>query len=144
MLFFVSGLAAMFSICFFGYKKYGNEIHMASHVIRSTISHKFILYVLKKWDLIPVKTSEGYIIPYMLGTEHYHLFLENNIGRGPMITNVIADGDVYTTTFKKFYGTNTSIKNQNITPAKLGINTIEVHTAFGKKLRFESDDHITL
>ena len=112
----------------------------------SYLKFKMMIYCLNKWDLIPTKTQHGYVIPYIIGTKHYHMFVEDSKKlMKPIICSVVVDDDiVWTDEFRKFMGYNENINYQNLTPYKLGYTKINIKTVTGRSYSFDSHQHIKL
>ncbi len=110
------------------------------------LEHKVRERLLQRWQLIPAKTQGGYLIPYFIGTQHYHLFVEDDKRKkSHLITKVVIDNDtVWTEDFRKLLGHNGKMSQQKVTPGKLGFENVEVQLATGKKKVYTKDDHIDL
>lgn len=137
-----------FLICIFGFYKIFKEKEKIKIVISGTMNYiefRMMSFLLQRYNLVPEKINGGYIIPYIIGTEHYHMFVEDNKTiKKPLITKVIADGNIFTDPFKKLLGHNGTLKNSSITPSKLGFENIEVYLVSGKKRNYSLDDLIDL
>ena len=128
-----------------------NKIRMLVSGTYDYCNFRIMTYFLRKCQMLPQKTSSGYIIPYIMGSQYFRIYVENSTRHlKSIVINVVVyedgctDGKDWTKKFIELMGHNTEINQFNLTPKKLGFSQIKIETAIKGFVSFSSNDKIKL